>query len=108
MAVRYACRLNGVDAVSLMKLDVLDGFDKIKICIGYERDGERFDYTPSSMENITPIYEEMDGRESLKDAKTFDELPQNAQKYVLRLEELIETPIEIVSISPERNDTIIR
>ena len=108
VAVRYACRLNGVDAVSLMKLDVLDGFDKIKICTGYERDGERFDYTPSSMDNITPIYEEMDGWESLKDAKTFDELPQNAQKYVLRLEELIETPIEIVSISPERNDTIIR
>ncbi|MCI4399203.1 MAG: adenylosuccinate synthase [Campylobacteraceae bacterium] len=108
VAVRYACRLNGVDAVSLMKLDVLDGFEKIKICIAYKKDGQMLDYVPSSMDGITPVYEEMDGWESLKGAKTFADLPANAQKYVLRLEELIDTKIEMVSISPERNDTIFR
>jgi len=108
VAVRYACRLNGTDGVALMKLDVLDGFEKIKICVAYERDGERFDYMPSSMDGIVPVYEEMDGWESLKGAKTFDDLPQNAQKYVLRLEELMECKIDMVSISPERNDTIFR
>lgn len=108
VAVRYACRLNGVDAVSLMKLDVLDGFEKIKVCIAYKKDGETLDYVPSSMDGVTPVYEEMDGWESLKGAKTFADLPVNAQKYVLRLEELIDTKIEMVSISPERNDTIFR
>lgn len=108
VAVKYACRLNGVDAVSLMKLDVLDGFEKIKICTSYERNGEKIDYVPSSMDGITPVYEEMDGWESLKGAKEFTDMPANAQKYVLRLEELIETKIEMVSISPERNDTIFR
>ncbi len=108
VAVKYACRLNGVDAVSLMKLDVLDGFEKIKICTSYERNGEKIDYVPSSMDGITPVYEEIDGWESLKGAKEFSDMPANAQKYVLRLEELIETKIEMVSISPERNDTIFR
>lgn len=108
VAVKYACRLNGVDAVSLMKLDVLDGFEKIKICTSYEKNGEKIDYVPSSMDGITPVYEEMDGWESLKGAKEFTDMPANAQKYVLRLEELIETKIEMVSISPERNDTIFR
>lgn len=108
VAVRYACRLNGVDSVALMKLDVLNGFEKIKICVAYERDGERFDYMPSSMDGVIPVYEEMDGWESLKGAKTFDDLPQNAQKYVLRLEELVECKIDIISVSPERNDTIFR
>ncbi|HOI82925.1 MAG TPA: adenylosuccinate synthase, partial [Campylobacterales bacterium] len=108
VAVKYACRLNGVDAVSLMKLDVLDGFEKIKICTSYERNGEKIDYVPSSMDGITPVYEEIDGWESLEGAKEFSDMPANAQKYVLRLEELIETKIEMVSISPERNDTIFR
>ena len=91
-----------------MKLDVLDGFEKIKICVAYEKDGETVDYMPSSMDGVTPIYEEIDGWESLKGAKTFEDLPQNAQKYVLRLEELVGVKIEMVSISPERNDTIFR
>ncbi len=108
VAVKYACRLNGVDAVSLMKLDVLDGFDKIKICTAYEQNGQKIDYMPSSMDGVIPVYEEMDGWESLGGAKEFADMPVNAQKYVLRLEELIETKIEMVSISPERNDTIFR
>jgi adenylosuccinate synthase len=108
VAVKYACRLNGVDAVSLMKLDVLDGFEKIKICTSYEQNGKKLDYMPSSMDDVVPVYEEIDGWESLKGCKTFEDMPANAQKYVLRLEELIETRIEMVSISPERNDTIFR
>lgn len=106
VAVKYAARLNGVDAVSLMKLDVLDGFDKIKICVAYKQNGERIDYMPSSLDGVEPIYEEMDGWGALGDAKTFEELPQTARQYVKRLEELIGVKIEMVSISPERNDTI--
>jgi adenylosuccinate synthase len=108
VAVKYACRLNGADSVSLMKLDVLDGFEKIKICTSYKKDGQSLDYMPSSMDGIEPVYEEIDGWESLKGSKTFEDLPLNAQKYVLRIEELIGTKIEMVSISPERNDTIFR
>lgn len=108
VAVKYACRLNGADSVSLMKLDVLDGFEKIKICTSYKKEGQSLDYMPSSMDGIEPVYEEIDGWESLKGSKIFEDLPLNAQKYVLRIEELIGTKIEMVSISPERNDTIFR
>lgn len=108
VAVRYACRLNGTDTIALMKLDVLDGFEKIKICTAYEKDGQKIDYMPSSMDDVTPIYEEVDGWESLKGAKSFEDLPQNAKKYVLRLEELTGVKMELISISPERNDTIFR
>jgi adenylosuccinate synthase len=91
-----------------MKLDVLDGFEKIKICIAYEVNGKTINYLPSDMTNITPIYEEIDGWDSVVGCREFDKLPKTAKKYIERIEELTKTKVGIISTSPEREDTIIR
>ena len=97
--------------ISLTKLDVLDGFKKLKICIGYELDGEFFDYLPTAADQqarCTPIYEDISGwAESTEGARSWADLPANAIKYVRRIEELIDCPVALVSTSPERNDTIL-
>ena len=108
VAVRYASRLNGCDQLALMKLDVLDGFSKIKVCVAYELDGERIDYMPSDMQNVKPIYEEIDGWESVVGIRDYDKLPVNAKKYIEKIEEVTSVRVGIVSTSPERDDTIIR
>ena len=108
VAVRYASRLNGCDQLALMKLDVLDGFSKIKVCVAYELDGERIDYMPSDMQNVKPIYEEIDGWESVVGIRDYDKLPVNAKKYIEKIEEITSVKVGIVSTSPERDDTIIR
>ena len=91
-----------------MKLDVLDGFETIKICVAYEVDGERINYVPSNMENITPIYENIKGWDSVVGCRDFDKLPQTAKLYIVKIEELTNTKVGIISTSPEREDTIIR
>ncbi|MCT7565248.1 adenylosuccinate synthase [Aliarcobacter butzleri] len=108
VAVRYASRLNGCDQLALMKLDVLDGFSKIKVCVAYELDGERIDYMPSDMQNVKPIYEEIDGWDSVIGIQDFDKLPVNAKKYIEKIEEITSVKVGIISTSPERADTIIR
>ena len=108
VAVRYASRLNGCDQLALMKLDVLDGFSKIKVCVAYELDGERIDYMPSDMQNVKPIYEEIDGWDSVVGIQDFDKLPVNAKKYIEKIEEITSVKVGIISTSPERADTIIR
>jgi len=108
IAVKHAARLNGCDQLSLMKLDVLDGFPKIKICVAYDVNGERVDYMPSDLENVKPIYEEIDGWDSVVGVRDYDALPENAKKYIERIEEVTSTKVGIVSTSPERADTIIR
>ncbi|AXH08564.1 adenylosuccinate synthase [Malaciobacter halophilus] len=108
IAVKHASRLNGCDQLSLMKLDVLDGFPKIKICVAYDYNKERIDYMPSDLENVKPIYEEMDGWDSVVGVREFDKLPENAKKYIERIEELTGVKVGIISTSPERDDTIIR
>ncbi len=108
VAVRHASRLNGCDQLSLMKLDVLDGFPKIKICVAYEYNGETINYVPSDMENVKPIYEDIDGWDSVVGCRDFDALPKTAKEYIIRIEELTKTKVGIISTSPEREDTIIR
>ncbi|WP_418180005.1 adenylosuccinate synthase [Aliarcobacter lanthieri] len=108
VAVRYASRLNGCDKLALMKLDVLDGFPKIKVCVAYELNGERIDYMPSDMENVTAIYEEIDGWDSVVGVRKYEDLPINAKKYIEKIEEITSVKVGIVSTSPERADTIIR
>ncbi len=108
VAVRYASRLNGVDSYALMKLDVLDGFKTIKICKAYECNGKLIDYMPANLDEVTPIYEELEGWDSISGIKSYDELPQNAKKYIERIEELTGVRVSIVSTSPERSDTILR
>ena len=91
-----------------MKLDVLDGFAKIKICVAYELDGQRIDFVPSSLDDVKPIYEEIDGWESVVGIRDYDALPANAKKYIEKIEEVTSVRVGIVSTSPERDDTIIR
>lgn len=109
--VRQTCATSGVNGISLTKLDVLDGFETLKICTGYELDGERLDYLPTAADQqarCTPIYEEMPGwSESTEGARSWNDLPGNAVKYVRRIEELIQCPVALLSTSPERDDTIL-
>jgi len=109
--VRQTCAVNGVHGISLTKLDVLDGFETLKICTGYEIDGERYDYLPTAaalQERVVPIYEEMPGwSDSTAGARSWADLPAEAIKYVRRIEELIQCPVALLSTSPERDDTIL-
>ncbi|RNF35735.1 adenylosuccinate synthase [Paracoccus methylarcula] len=109
--VRQTCAISGVNGIALTKLDVLDGFEKLKICVGYEIDGKQYDYLPTAaalQAKVTPIYEEMDGwQESTAGARSWADLPAEAVKYVRRVEELIQCPVALLSTSPERDDTIL-
>lgn len=107
VAVKYTARLNGLDVLSLMKLDVLDGFEKVKICRAYEYNGIEIDYMPSDLENVKPIYEEMNGWDKVFGIRDYDLLPENAKKYITRLEELVGVKIQYISTSPEREDIIV-
>lgn len=106
VALKYACRLNGCDSLAMMKLDVLDGFSKIKVCIAYEYKGEKIDYLPADLENVTPIYREFDGFSNSVKCKKFDDLPKTAKDYIKSVEEIVGVKIKIVSTSPDREDTI--
>ncbi|AUM74194.1 adenylosuccinate synthase [Paracoccus jeotgali] len=109
--VRQTCAISGVNGIALTKLDVLDGFDTLKICTGYEIDGETYDYLPTAaalQARVRPIYEEMEGwQESTQGARSWADLPAAAIKYVRRVEELIQCPVALLSTSPERDDTIL-
>ena len=109
--MRQTCAVSGVTGISLTKLDVLDGFETLKICVGYDLDGTRMDYLPTAADEqarCVPIYEEMDGwSESTEGARSWADLPAAAIKYVRRVEELIQCPVALLSTSPERDDTIL-
>ncbi|MEX0969727.1 MAG: adenylosuccinate synthase [Paracoccaceae bacterium] len=109
--VRQTCATSGVNGIAFTKLDVLDGFETLKICVGYELDGETLDYLPTAADQqarCTPIYEEMEGwSESTEGARSWADLPGAAIKYVRRVEELIGCPVALLSTSPEREDTIL-
>ncbi|MBY6089543.1 adenylosuccinate synthase [Pseudooceanicola sp. 502str34] len=109
--VRQTCATSGVNGIALTKLDVLDGFETLKICVGYDCDGERLDYLPMAAEQqarCVPVYEEMEGwSESTEGARSWADLPAAAIKYVRRVEELIDCPVALLSTSPERDDTIL-
>jgi adenylosuccinate synthase len=107
IATRYASRLNGCDELALMKLDVLDGFDEVKVCIAYELNGKEIDYLPSNLEDVTPIYKTFKGWNNSVGVRKFEDLPKTAQEYVKIIEEISQTKVGIISTSPEREDTII-
>jgi adenylosuccinate synthase len=110
VVVNHSIRVNGIREMVITKLDVLNDFDAIKICVGYRVDGKVFYHVPSNLEILKrsePVYEELSGWETeLKGAKNFKNLPPNARRYIRRIEELIHTKITIISIGPERNETI--
>ena len=113
---RQSCTISGVTGIALTKLDVLDGFETVKICTGYKITGKDgvirdLDYFPSHSADqaaVVPVYEEMPGwSETTAGARSWAHLPAQAIKYIQRVQELIETPVALVSTSPEREDTIL-
>jgi adenylosuccinate synthase len=108
VAAKHASRLNGCDQIALMKLDVLDGFKTIKVCIAYEVDGSTIDYVPYDLENVKPIYKEFKGWDITEGVRVYDDLPIEAKEYIKALEELTSTKVGIISTSPDRRDTIVR
>ena len=109
--VRQTCATSGVSGIALTKMDVLDGFDRLKICVAYDLDGQRLDYLPTAADQqarCKPVYEEMEGwSEITAGARSWADLPGAAVKYVRRIEELIQCPVAMLSTSPERDDTIL-
>ena len=112
VAVRHANRINSVTGICLTKLDVLDGLETVKICIGYQDANGKavvgMPYDADGWAGIKPVYEELPGwSESTVGAKSLEELPANARAYIRRLEELIKAPIDIISTGPDRIETIV-
>ena len=109
--VRQSVRTSGIDGLALTKLDILDGFDEIKVCVGYRLDGREIDYLPAgegAQARVVPVYETIEGwKEPTANARSWAELPAQAIKYVRRVEELVGCPIALLSTSPEREDTIL-
>ncbi|MBE6062030.1 MAG: adenylosuccinate synthase [Clostridium butyricum] len=108
--VKTACRVSGLTSLAITKIDTLAGLQKIKVCVGYKFDGKVIDYFPASLEDLAkcePIYEEFDGwGDEVADARSYDELPENAKKYLKRIEEVTGTDISIVSVGPKRDQTM--
>ena len=109
--VRQTARTSGINGLALTKLDILDGFDEIKVCIRYRLDGREIDYLPASASaqaRVEPIYETVEGWKSgTARARSWAQLPAQAIKYVRRIEELVDCPVALLSTSPEREDTIL-
>jgi adenylosuccinate synthase len=110
--VSYASRVNGLTSISLMLLDVLTGFDKIKICTSYKLGDKIIKNFPASLDDLgkcEPIYEELDGwNEDICSVENYENLPENAKKYIERIEELVGVNVDMVSVGPKRTQTIIR
>jgi len=90
-----------------MKLDVLDGFEEVKVCVAYEVDGKEIDYMPLDLETAKPVYKSFKGWDKTEGARSWDELPSEAQDYIKAIEELTATKVGMISTSPDRNDTIL-
>lgn len=111
VAARYSVRFNGLSAVALTRLDVLDSLKTIKICTAYELDGETIETLPareSVLNRVKPIYEELAGWETpTTDVRNFDDLPPQAQAFIRRVETLLETPVDLISVGPSREQAVI-
>ncbi len=109
---RYAARVNGVTDFVLTKLDVLSGMEKVPVCVAYDVDGVRHDEMPmtqTDFHHARPIYEELPGWwEDITAARTFEDLPPNAQAYVLALEDMLHKPISLIGVGPDRDATVVR
>ncbi len=110
-ALRRAARLNGLTSMVVTKLDVLGSIPRLRLCTGYTLDGEQLDDLPASardMERLEPVYEELDGfEEDIRQARTLEALPENARRYLRRMETLVGVPIGLVSVGPQREETIV-
>lgn len=110
VAVRYSARLSGVDSLSLMMLDVLSELPEIEVCVAYELNGERIENFPShadDLRKVKPIYETLPGwQQNVTGVRKYEDLPENARRYVERISELVGRPVEVVSVGPDRKQTI--
>ena len=111
VALRHAKRVSGINGLSLNLLDIFSGFDTIKIATAYELDGQKIDYYPASLKELDrcqPVYEELPAwKEDITAAKTWSDLPENAQKFLNRVSELVGIPLVTVSVGPDREQTIV-
>ena len=109
--VRQTVRTCGINGLAMTKLDILDGFDTIEVCVGYKLDGKEIDHLPAgegAQQRVEPIYETIEGwKQPTANARSWADLPAQAIKYVRRVEELVGCPIALLSTSPEREDTIL-
>lgn len=112
VAVRYTARLSGVDSLSMMMLDVLSELDELQVCVAYELDGKRIDSFPGHADDLrraVPVYESLPGwQEDVTGVRKYEDLPERAQNYLARISELVGRPVEIVSVGPDREQTIFR
>jgi adenylosuccinate synthase len=112
VGLRYAVSINGLTGIGLTKMDILDGMEKIKLCVGYKYEGHLYETFTTDLEvlrNCTPVYEEMPGwKESTVGIKVFDQLPAEAKAYIKKIEDLLKTPIQIVSTGQKRDEIIVR
>ena len=110
VVVNHSIRINGIQGMVITKLDVLNDFDKIKVCVGYRLNGKVIRHVPSNLEMLKsaePVYEDLDGwNKEIKETRKFSDLPANAKRYIRRIEELIDTKIVMISVGSERNETI--
>jgi adenylosuccinate synthase len=110
VSLNYARRVSGINYIALMLLDVLTGLDEIKICYKYEMDGSIIDFVPSSikeLEKVKPVYLTLPGwTEDISKIKSFEDLPDNAKTYIKKIEELTKTEVALISVGPDRLDTI--
>jgi adenylosuccinate synthase len=110
-ALKRSVQINGIDGLCLTKLDVMDNLEEIKICVGYIRNGKEYDILPFGSDLVVacePIYETIPGwSDSTKGVTNYDELPAAAKNYLKRIEEIVETPIDIISTGPDRTETIL-
>lgn len=108
--LRYSAAVNGFTEILLTKMDILSGFDELYIATAYEVDGERYDFPPATiaeLERAKPIYEKLDGwHENIENAQSIEDLPEAAQRYITRVGELLELPVKMVSVGPERHQTV--
>ena len=111
IVVRYSARINGLTHLAITKLDILANLDPVKLCVAYEYKGKRLENIPaelSTLEKCNPLYEEMDGwHEDISGARTFEDLPRNAQAYVQKIEKWVGIPVSIISVGSERDETIV-
>ncbi|SEA09742.1 adenylosuccinate synthase [Psychroflexus halocasei] len=110
VALKYTTQINGVTELMMMKADVLSGFDTLKVCVGYEYKGEKIAHLPFNIEseNVKPIYKEFEGwSEDITKVKDYDALPKNLKTYVEFIEKELKTPIKLVSVGPDRKETIL-
>ncbi|MDP4178135.1 MAG: adenylosuccinate synthase [Bacillota bacterium] len=109
--LKTSARLSGLTSFAVTKIDTLAGIEKLKVCVGYEFEGQVIDYFPASLEDLAkckPVFEEFNGwDDSVAEARSYDELPENAKKYLKRIEEFTDTKISIISVGPRRDQTIV-